>query len=76
MFICCFNLLYQLWKLKMKNKKVKLGCLARNFPPAGVETPLHGLNPPYERRAECGSGTFTKEKNPLLVGLRALCLLF
>ncbi|XWS53842.1 hypothetical protein CRYUN_Cryun10bG0035000 [Craigia yunnanensis] len=50
----------------MKNKKVKIGCLAGNFPPAGVETPLHNLNPPYERRAECGSGTFTNEKDPLL----------
>ncbi|XVF38403.1 hypothetical protein REPUB_Repub20aG0098700 [Reevesia pubescens] len=56
----------ELWKLKMKNKKVKLGRLAGKIPPAGVATPSHDLNPPYERREECGSGswTFTQKKDP------------
>ncbi|KAG8484561.1 hypothetical protein CXB51_023088 [Gossypium anomalum] len=44
-----------LWKLKMKNKKVKLGCLAGKLPPASIEAPLSDRKPPYEKNPQLAS---------------------
>ncbi|PPR99477.1 hypothetical protein GOBAR_AA21201 [Gossypium barbadense] len=45
----------QLWKLKMKNKKVKLGCLAGKLPPASIEAPLSDRKLPYEKNPQLAS---------------------
>ncbi|KAK8511168.1 hypothetical protein V6N13_013585 [Hibiscus sabdariffa] len=48
----------QLWNSKMANKKVKLGHLSGKLPPVGPATRI-------DRTEEWGSGSFSKEKDPL-----------